>query len=973
MAAGCASAGAPRDSLNATSRPTVPTAAGSKLANARYVLARLPDHSIEVQVDSIPTQKLAGKFTVMYSERNPGFSMNRIGPFDRDIGRPFPSVRALAQRWAFYGDDPAAPSREIDAIGVKGDITLSVNSKGERTLHFPDAAGRMVEHKEGPELKGTANPYLAGQKTELRAIDAEQDGDTIQWRFDDQPAFTLSAEVLLPDPAGDPQIRYHLRVKKAGFYSVAFTGMPWTPEADLVPVPQEMVPAGKGKPNYVMSEGHVTLPRVHLATKQANVALVVDPAESPFRLTEDSKSVWTYKLASESNSRFGLMAEGKDQQARPVVFAPIMGGYESRMKAGDRYDFSLRCVMRPGAWEETYKYIARDIYRFRDMRDNSGPGPLYQTLENLMDYLSARDEPNYCMWHGEQKYYNYWSDQQGIFKPFSPLFGLSAAIITDDEEYYRTRALPMVEFALSRKNNVFSPYNVQPSGMVGTISAPLGSPYVDAGQLTSLAGMFQDRTFAFAHYAEARGPGKDGMLYALGRYRATGNKGFLEEAETRADASRGGFMNMLELYEETGQERFLKAAMSDAYRYVQVQNLFPAVPDGNVTVDEGNVAPLHGHAYQRHEDWGFAAPQPLKVAQQTVPAWRASLIGTELSAYRGGYWLNNHAQLMRLATYAKDDFLRDLQRWAMVGRFGNYAGDFRSHRHSLVAELPDAPMHYIHETNYSTFNPGHGCEWLGAVIDFIVSDLFNRSDRRIDFPSRCMYESSFRVKVYGDRPGRFYDERNVRLWMPRHLLEADTKQVDYIGGHGNGKFYAAFWNQSFRPEMVNIKLNPALVDCSGKHRARIWIDNADKGTVEIVDNAISFEIAPKGIVAYAIEGAKPKLALQARMLAPDAISLGEKSLATTDASFGRVTAMLLTLGKGLTSSFIYTDAPAEKVISVKLRYRQGGGPWSERIDAIYPYEFSTDVDESKGPFQCEMQVETADQKIECSKVINLSF
>lgn len=666
------------------------------------------------------------------------------------------------------------------------------------------------------------------------------------------------------------------------------------------------------------------------------------------------------------------MAQSKDRQVRPVVFTPIMGGYESRMQAGDQYHFVLRCVLRPGAWEETYKYIAREIYRFRDMRDNSGPGPLYHTIENLMDYLSERDEPNYCMWHEEQKYYNYWSDQQGIFKPFSPLFGLSAAILTDDERFYRSRALPMVEFALSRKNNVFAPYDLQPSGMVGTLSAPLGSPYVDAGQLTSLAGMFRDRTYAFAHYAESREPGKNALLHALARYRATGRKEFLEEAEKRADASHGNFMDMLELYEETGNKKYLDAAVKGAYRYAQIQNLSPAVPDGNVAVDQGNVAPVHGHAYQRHEDWGFAAPPPLPAPQQTVPAWRVSLTGVELSAYRGGYWLNNHAQLMRLATHANDDFLRDLQRWAMVGRFANYAGDFRSNRYSLVAELPDAPMHYIYQTDYSTFNPGHACDWLGAVIDFMVSDLFNRSSRQIDFPSRCMYESSFRVKVYGDRPGRFYDERNVQPWMPRHLLEADNKQVDYIGGHGNGKFYAAFWNQSFRAEKVNVKLNPALVDCSGTHRARVWIDNLDKGTVQVSDGAISFEIAPKSIVAYAIENAKVRLGLQAKMLAPDAVSLSENSLVTVDTDFGRVTAMLLTLGKGLTSAFSYTDAPAEKVISVKLRYRQGNGRWSERTDAIYPYEFSTEIDEGQGSFQCEMLVEMADQQIKSSGIINLN-
>ncbi len=947
-------------------------ASGDELANDRYTLTCLADHSVAVKAGDLPVQRLAPEFTVMFSERDPGFSMNRIGRFDWPQPRPFPSLPLFAQRWAFYADDPASPAREMDALGMRGDIAVTVNSLGERFFCYHDAGGKAVEKKEDLSLKGTANPYQAGQRINLRAMASAREGNTITWRFPEQTGFTLSAAVVLPPGAGDPQIRYRLDVREAGFYSVAFTGMPWIEAAEILPVPQETIGARPGDRNYVMSEAHVTLPRVHLATAEMNSALVIDPAESPFRLVEDSKAVWTYALASESNSRFGLMTEAGDGRVRPVAFTPIMGGYQSKMKPGDAYDFTVRYVLRSGSWMDTYKYIARDIYRFRDLRDNSGPGPLYRTLENLMDYLSERDAGIYSMWHGEQKYYNYWSDQSGIFKPFSPLFALSAAIVTDDETFYRTRALPMVEFALSRRNNVFAPYDVQASGMVSTLEAPLGSPYVDAGQLTSLDGMFRNRTYAFSHYAAKRGPGKNPFMHSLAQYRASGRREFLAEAEKKVDVARAGFMDLLELYEETGKEIYLRAAVTNAYRYVVVQNLFPAVPDEMVRVDPGNVAPVHGHAYQRHEDWGFARPQPVRAPEQIVPAWRVSLIGTELSAYRGGYWLNNHAQLMRLATYAKDDFLRDLQRWAMVGRYANYAGDFRSNRHSLVGELADAPRHYIYDLNYSTFNPGHGCEWVGAVIDFIVSDLFNRSGRQIDFPSRCMYDSGFRVKVYGDRPGRFYDENNVRLWLPRHLLEADNQQVDYAAAHGNGKFYVAFWNQSFRPEKVSVNLNRALVEVSGAHRARVWSDNVDKGTVTITDNILNFEIAPKGIVAYAIENAKVAPGLQTKMSAPDAVKLGADSLVTTNAPFGHVTAMLLTLGKGLTSSFIYTDAPATNVISATLRYRQGEGPWAERTDVIYPFEFSTDIDESKGSFQCVLEIENAAQKTQRSPVLNLN-
>ena len=945
----------------------------SEVTNRDYILSLQTDHAVEVLAHDLTPQQLTADFTVMYSPRDPGFSMNRIGRFDRGLPRPFPALPAFAQRWAFYADDPDSPAREVEALCLKGDNNITVNSRGERFIRCLDSSGKAMEIMEDQRLRGTANPYLAGQKIVLHAISSAVQGRTIVWRFPEQPGFSLSAEVVLPPGGGDPQIRYHFKAAQGGFYTVAFTGTPWTEAAAVLPVPQETIDYGHKAWNYVMSEAHVSLPRVHLATAQLNSALVVDPAESPFRLVEDSKAVWTYALAQESNSRFGLMTEERAGRLRPVVFSPIMGGCQSSMKPGDTYDFIVRYVLRPGSWEDTYKHIARDIYRFRDMRDNSGTGPLYRTIENLMDYLSERDTANYCMWHAEQKYYNYWSDQSGIFKPFSPLFCLSAAILTDDEAFYRKRARSMVEFALSRRSNVFAPYDVQASGMVGTLEAPLGSPYIDAGQLISLDGIFQHRTYAFSHYAATRGPGKNRAMDEVAKYRATGKPEYLAAAEKQTNPAHTGFMDLLELYEETHKALYLRAALTNAYRYVAVLNLFPAVPDETIAVDQGGLAPIHGHAYQRHEDWGFAAPRPVRVTQQTVPAWRASLIGTELSAYRSGYWLNNHAQLMRLATYANDDFLRDLQRWAMVGRFGNYAGDFRSNRHSLVAERSNAPLRHIFDANFSTFNPGHACEWIGACLDFLFSDLFNRSRQRIDFPSRCMYDAGFRVKVYGDRPGHFYDETNVCPWLPRRLLEADNPQIDYLAAHGNGKLYLAFWSQSFRAEQVNVKLNPALVNCSTPHPARVWVENAAQGKAQISNNALSFDIAPKGIVAYAIEGAQPHLALQAKLFTPDAPKLGPASLVTTSAPFGQVTAMLLTLGPGLTSAFIYTDAPASNVIAAKLRFRQGDGPWAERTDAIYPYEFSTDIDETKDSFQCILEVETADQQVQRSGVLTLGL
>jgi hypothetical protein len=958
------------------------------IKNNQYELVLLENNSVEVIVDGVPLQILSDEFTVMYSPIHLGFAFNRVGEFDVAYPTPFPDAEQRALRWTQYSDalDKIVPKLNSIQVQSRGELmaTYPMNSKDQWI--FIDSQGDTIKEMDGLNIQQTLNPFLAGKRTDIKAIKSSVKNRTIIWYFSEQTNFNLSAEIFLPEGSGDPQISYQLNVKKNGYYSVAYNGAPILNSDETLPIPQLTAGRGFKESNIVKTEAYLGLPRVHIATSKLNSALVIDPKETPFRLVKDNCGVQTYVLGSESNSRFGMMIEKIDQGVRPVALTPIMCGYQSRMLKGDNYAFTLRYVLRPGSWQDTYRHIAQEIYNFRDMRDNSGTGSLNNTLENIMDYLSDRDGINFAMWHAEQKYYNYWSDRSGNFKPFSPMFTLAAAIMTDDEDFYKKHALPIIEFALSRKENTFQPYD-----NINTIMAQwnrnIGFPYPDVVQLAELHGMFQKRTYALKQYVEKKGFRDDDFIHQLTSYRFNGNKSHLNKAIDLADKeadlgdektgdswSGGNFSNYMEIYEETREDIYLEALSKGAYSRLYRYNLFPVVPDSIIIIDEGNKVPIHGHAYQRHRDWGFSPPKNLYKPEQKVPAWRASLIGTQWDVYRGGQWPWVHGQLMRAATHAEDQFIRDMQRWAMVGRYANYPGDFRYIKHSLVAELPDVPMHNIYETNFSTFNPGHAVEWIGAVMDFLVSDCFNRSEMNIDFPSRCMYGSAFRVKTYGDRPGKFYDEEDVRLWLPRKLVESDNKQVDYLAGYGNGKLYIVFWNQSFNDEQVNVDFNPDLVSYSGRHKARFWRDNEDNGNKSVSDNKLGFKISAKGIIAYAIENVEVKTGLHAKIFDPKTIILGEKSIITgVDTPFGKIHGMLITMGRGLTTSYIYTEAFPENIISARLKYRQTKGEWQEAIDMIFPFEFTTQIDEDAGDFEFIFEVENAQQIIQKSDLLKLKL
>ncbi len=326
--------------------------------------------------------------------------------------------------------------------------------------------------------------------------------------------------------------------------------------------------------------------------------------------------------------------------------------------------------------------------------------------------------------------------------------------------------------------------------------------------------------------------------------------------------------------------------------------------------------------------------------------------------------MNHHGQLMRLAALSQDDFLRTVARWGMVGRFGNYAGDNRSHL-SLITESPHAVERPVWEWNFATVNPGHAWEFAGELIDFLVSDAFDRSNGAITFPGRPLPGTPFRVRVYGDRPGRFYGEEPVRLWLPRRLVTSDNRQIDVLAGYGDGTFYLAAWSQSFQSETVTLTLDPEKVDLRNVTRTRRWNQNQPTAAGPPINRqTISFQLPAKGIVAFAFDGARVRPGLQAKVTDPASRPLGPQSFARTAASFGTVYAQLLSMGRGLTRAFIYTDALPEATIAATLRYRQGQQVWREARDEIFPYEFSPEYLDGAGALELSFEVETAALKTE---------
>jgi hypothetical protein len=918
-----------------------------ELRNDAYRLALNDDGSVAVRVEGAAEVVVRPEFTVLFSATDPGCLRVPVHP--NYAVAPRVAVRWRKSNETLEGLNAWVGSDAFEAVtGVRGSVTQDGK---DRAWEFRDDKGNVKVRVAKHYAQDTTRALNVGTATAMRPSRSEQRADGVRWQYDPQPHFTLSAELTLPPGSGDPLVRYHLTPKRAGYYSVVYTGAPALPKRKGVPVPQECAARGYKQFDYVITEVDLHLPRAHVGAADVNVAIVADPSECRFR------------LPTIADSRFGLMlqsveaSDGKNDLLRPVIIAPLLGGYESKMSndATSEHSFGFRVVVRPGNWTDTYAHIARDVHGLRDQRDNTGPGSLNGTLERVIDFLADRSHQNHALWDPEQKYYDYYTNKTGVFKPFSPLYGLSAAIVTDDETFFDERALPTVEYALSRRTSVFAPYEAVDNKQANSAGRQVGEPYVSHAQLLSLDAMFQGRNLVLRALADEKAPAKSPATTSI---------------RLGASVTEEAFFNAVERADATHDEADIRTAREAAYHQLAKINLYPVPPATSVTVDRGGHAPVHFHSYGRHKNiWGYPRPVPIAATEQTVPAWRIARVGVPGIAYPIEYWMNMHGAIMHTAGLARDPLLRDVARWGMVGRFGNFPGDNRS-IDSLVGELPDAVDRKPWEWNFATVNPGHAWDFAAQVLDFLVSDAFERSQGAIDFPSESAAGSLFRTRIYGAKPGQFYGEHGVRLWLPRGLVTSTSRQLDYIAAYRDDTFYLAVWNQSFEPVEAELTLDDKLVECKGE--AQTWRDNVPGKPLSVLHNRVTVKLTPKGILALKIP-AKVKPRLQARLYDKSLAPLGTRSFAQIETPFGPVHAMLLRSGRGRTTAFVYTEALPEKVIAARLRWRQGDGDWRDATDAIYPYEFTVDLRDDAGDFAFVFEVEDEKSHVLSSHPTLLAF
>jgi SSS family solute:Na+ symporter len=872
--------------------------------------------------------------------------------------------------------------------------------------HLPEERTPTAGWKKGGKNYGT-DLFAAGEKLLLTATSAKLDEKTrrITFSYAAHPSFTASLQIELLPGNEPPLIQWKLVPLKEGWYSVGFTGLRQNHPDSLDFLYQPLVWQWKRFPQSpcLTTESYATTAATYVNTANKSEGIAPDPSEIP------------YRYAKFEQSRFGLALRDTAGQASPMLFAPILGGVGSKKMPGESLTFKCRYFLTGGNWYEGLKDVLYSVFHYKNERRNATVS-LNTTLENMIDY--AMDD-FYGGWVDSLKGFDYSWDVLSTVKVVSALHPLSIALTTGNMEIYRRRALPLMEYVMSREKYL---YSVHDSITSQNPSHRMMGPCVEIGELAGLHNMTGGKSPVFSNEAERifGKPRKLNLLTEstgsswqdwLARYRITGNIADLDKS--RAGASEGisseitsfptGFSNAaglrdrksafysdfvpkwndyLEMYEATKEPKYLDAAVTGAKGLLYWMRSNPMAPDSNILVNKGGKVPGVFEGRRISQEVWETFDTSTELPEQVVPAWQTSLIGItpeQPSTYRvaGPIMLANHAPwMLRLAALAKDTLLRDAAYNAVLGRYANFPGYYFDNLRTNVYQQPGYPLHPYKEMKYNAIFYNHVWPHIALLQDFLVGDAFLRSDGNVDFPSVYAPGYAFLAnKVYGSKPGSMYGHKGLSLWLPKAAVKTAEPCYNYLFGIGKNDLFLVLMNTWPTTMRQSIFLDPGQIPWAYGHKYNLeiydWAGKVTHGTM--LNGKLDVKVPANGLVTIRIKGLVIDVPLQRKITDSKTASKTAyiRQPVGSDSAAHIVTGMLLNFTPDFSDAYIYLNGTDKETKKVTLQYKTGQSGWKKITDHSYPFEFSLHLDKPDDQILFTIETESHGGKLARSKELTL--
>jgi len=787
---------------------------------------------------------------------------------------------------------------------------------------------------------------------------------------------------------------------KKGNYSIGFDGMPTVDSSAIDFVYQPLTWTWKRFPSRfaLTEEAYANTAAVFTNHDSYSEGLAVSLSSIPYRYAlaaqwnnagKADNKFWSVFPADgpKANSLFGMAIRNNEGKGQPTIYAPLPGTAAAKLNKGEKFNISLVYFLHPGDWQKGTSQLLTSIFHYRSERENAKVS-LNTTLDNMLDFAM---NDVYSGWNENLKASNYQFDVPGAVKNVSALHPLSIALLTGNQQILKRRALPMIEYVMSREKFLFSTSDTLNQAQVP--SHFLNGPCVDIGELVALNELTGGHTPAFSLEA-SRLFGKSRQLNMstqtgggswqdyLARYRLYRNAADLQIAVEGAKAylqqvydnyshtffdspglrdKGAGFTtdygyriyDLVELFLETKDSLYLKAASTGAKQFLLWTRSNPAPPSSNIVVNKDNEVKgiFPGRRMSAVEGAPFVKMNETSIVpQEEIPAWQTSLNGLIPEAPNtyafGPVMLAHHAAwLLQVAHYTNDTLLRDAAYNAVIGRYANFPGYYFTSLHTNVYQQADYPMHPFYDVKYNAIFYNHLWPHLALLVDFLVSDFNYRSKGKIHFPGTYAPGYAFLTsQVYGAKKGTVMGNENVQLWMPTHALQSDGIAFNYLIGYNEQDIFIAFANTSNKKVTQHIQLNKKIISFDkDKQYATITYFSNGKTKKGIVKNGLlSVTLLPGDNSCIQLKGIHPnenKTIEVAKMGEKNSKNRFCRNWADED-STASVTAMIIQPDETMAVFYAYANKTEKDWKECSFSYRLNSDKsWTTVTDAAYPFEF----------------------------------
>jgi hypothetical protein len=821
---------------------------------------------------------------------------------------------------------------------------------------------------EGSTQQRTADLFSLKNKIYLKPLSTRSKKGNIEFSYEKNEKFEFCASIKQTSKFGVFELTFQITPKIKGYFSVVYVGAPKVNIADATEIWQPMIWQEKRFPDmsYITAAFQCPIPTTFVQNNGITVGVVANPNEFPFN-----------PLPMLENSRFAVALRGEKGEASPMIIAPIYGGTESLMDAGKAFKFSSLLYISKKEVSQAYEDVARNMFGFKDYRKNDICS-LNKTFENIVDYSLSK----YSWFIDDQKGCAYSTDVQGAVKNVSSLNPLELSIVTDRKDMFDKRAYPLIEFMLSREKFLFCLDSTQ---KIQSPSRKMTGPIAPVSELTSLYNIAGKNMPFLTRLAntefsknrvrnlEVKEKGNT-WQNALWMYKATAEKQWLDKAVVGAnlylekrtakeavdfnDPYSGAFffwtgytpnwIDLFELYEVTKNQKYLDAAHEGARHYTMFTWMSPAIPNDSVVVNKDGKAPIYWYLKSKGHHQMYSA-------EEKAPAWRLSEIGLTpessgtCSGHRAIFMSNFASWMLRIAYYTKDNFLRDVAKASIIGRYRNFPGYHINTARTTIYEKEDYPLHDHKDLSVNSFHYNHIMPNATLLLDYLVTDAWYRSSQKIDFPNDFIEGYAYlQSKSSGSKAGNFYGEK-AQLWMPAKLLNMSSLELNYISARSMNKLMIAFCNQSNISVTSNVELNAAKINFikNKKYKIRIIADNQSESIGEMLNGKFNVRVSASGITAIIIDGITANVGFQNNILAQTE-AWSNDYFESKDA---KVRAMLLNFGNASKTAYVYLTEDDTKISSATLTVNG-----TKITDAIYPFEFTIPVSNEATEFNGEITV-----------------